>query len=490
MESGPAREPRPRELAPGASTTNLTSVAVLDARGGRADEGAAATADRRHLLGRRHRRRSRRSATPTPPRRPPSNNLVRHAAIELAPHGILVNAIAPGPFPDQHRRRADHQPEVEATFASKVPLGRVAEPDELKGLALFLGSPASSYVTGHRHPHRRRRARRPPLQRRRHVIDPTESTVDVRGTRDPPPARRATGRRFSTSTARATPAPGSPCCDELARDLDVLRPDHPGLRLQRRGEARIDTVHELAFFYLDLLDELGLDRVSVIGCSLGGWVAADLATIEPHRVDAPRAGRRRGPPRRGQRAARRIRRSSRPPRSPSASTPATRLAAPRPSGFAALETTADALRALPPQPDHDRAPRLEPLLPRPEARAPPAPGHGADARRLGPGGRSRPARARPPLDGADRRLAARGDRRRRAPSARRATDSFLASPFLFSARPPMTDGSNRLAGIRAAITVCYDRRIPKLLDFDSQDALQSARTARRRKRRGMNETTA
>jgi NAD(P)-dependent dehydrogenase (short-subunit alcohol dehydrogenase family) len=76
------------------------------------------------------------------------NNLVRHAAIELAPHGVLVNAIAPGPFRTNIAGGRIKQPEVAAVFAAKVPLGRIAEPDELKGLALFLGSRASSYVTG------------------------------------------------------------------------------------------------------------------------------------------------------------------------------------------------------------------------------------------------------------------------------------------------------------------------------------------------------
>ena len=63
----------------------------------------------------------------------------------------------------------------------------------------------------------------------------------------------------------------------------MIRPDHPGFGWSDE-DTRIDSVHDLAFFYLDLLNELGIDRVSVIGSSLGGWIGADLATIEPARI--------------------------------------------------------------------------------------------------------------------------------------------------------------------------------------------------------------
>jgi NAD(P)-dependent dehydrogenase (short-subunit alcohol dehydrogenase family) len=76
-------------------------------------------------------------------------NVVRQAAVELAPWNIRVNAIAPGPFVTNiGGGRLHREPEVVKLFADMVPMGRLAKPDEIKGLALLLASPAGSYLTG------------------------------------------------------------------------------------------------------------------------------------------------------------------------------------------------------------------------------------------------------------------------------------------------------------------------------------------------------
>ena len=72
--------------------------------------------------------------------------LVRQAALELAPHGVHVNAIAPGPF--RTRIGGDAAPIPPEAWEEIVALGRMAEPDELKGAALLLASDASSFITG------------------------------------------------------------------------------------------------------------------------------------------------------------------------------------------------------------------------------------------------------------------------------------------------------------------------------------------------------
>ncbi len=74
--------------------------------------------------------------------------LVRQVALELARHKILVNAIAPGAVRTSigNGRMAD--PVVAARFSRGNPMHRMATPDDIQGVALFLASPASSYVTG------------------------------------------------------------------------------------------------------------------------------------------------------------------------------------------------------------------------------------------------------------------------------------------------------------------------------------------------------
>jgi NAD(P)-dependent dehydrogenase (short-subunit alcohol dehydrogenase family) len=78
-------------------------------------------------------------------------NLVRQAALELAPHGVLVNAICPGPFKGTMiggGNTEDPEPEIEQAWVEMIPLGRMATPEELKGLALLLSSPAGGFITG------------------------------------------------------------------------------------------------------------------------------------------------------------------------------------------------------------------------------------------------------------------------------------------------------------------------------------------------------
>lgn len=72
----------------------------------------------------------------------------RALAIELAQESINVNAILPGPFATELNLPLLNDPEKYKAFIAKVPMGRWGELHEIGGIALYLSSPASSYVTG------------------------------------------------------------------------------------------------------------------------------------------------------------------------------------------------------------------------------------------------------------------------------------------------------------------------------------------------------
>ncbi len=75
-------------------------------------------------------------------------HLVENVALELAAYNIAVNAIAPGFFITNIGGGHAKNPAVQETVSRHVPMHRVGFPQDIKGLALFLSSPASAYVTG------------------------------------------------------------------------------------------------------------------------------------------------------------------------------------------------------------------------------------------------------------------------------------------------------------------------------------------------------
>ncbi len=74
-------------------------------------------------------------------------HFMKAAALELAAYNITVNAIAPGLFATNIGGGHALNPEVQQAFARVIPMHRMGFPQDMYGIALFLASPASSYVT-------------------------------------------------------------------------------------------------------------------------------------------------------------------------------------------------------------------------------------------------------------------------------------------------------------------------------------------------------
>jgi pimeloyl-ACP methyl ester carboxylesterase len=107
--------------------------------------------------------------------------------------------------------------------------------------------------------------------------------VDVRGVRTHV-MRGGRGRPLLVLHPEFAARMWAPYHDALAAQFQVFAPDHPGFGDSDRPDW-VDGVDDLVLHYVDLLDALGLERVSIVGTSLGGWIALALALAHPARVD-------------------------------------------------------------------------------------------------------------------------------------------------------------------------------------------------------------
>jgi pimeloyl-ACP methyl ester carboxylesterase len=69
----------------------------------------------------------------------------------------------------------------------------------------------------------------------------------------------------------------APFLDALARRFTVYAPSHPGFGRSALPR-HLSSVDDLAYVYLDLIEQLGLDDITLVGSSFGGWLAVELAT--------------------------------------------------------------------------------------------------------------------------------------------------------------------------------------------------------------------
>jgi pimeloyl-ACP methyl ester carboxylesterase len=77
--------------------------------------------------------------------------------------------------------------------------------------------------------------------------------------------------------------PAAPVLDGLAARGRLIAPTHPGFGNSEQPKS-FDSVDDLAYFYLDLLEELDLTGVTLVGVSLGGWIAAEMAVKSTARL--------------------------------------------------------------------------------------------------------------------------------------------------------------------------------------------------------------
>ncbi|MGE3247895.1 MAG: alpha/beta fold hydrolase [Beijerinckiaceae bacterium] len=76
--------------------------------------------------------------------------------------------------------------------------------------------------------------------------------------------------------------PDDPYVALLAKGRKLICPSHPGFGRSALPDW-IDSVDDIAHIYLELMDRLGLQKADIVGCSIGGWITAEMATKAPER---------------------------------------------------------------------------------------------------------------------------------------------------------------------------------------------------------------
>ena len=111
------------------------------------------------------------------------------------------------------------------------------------------------------------------------MAERTESFVEIAGIRLEV-IRMGRGRPLLLLHSEEALECDAPFLDDLAVDREVIIPSPPGFGRSQRPDW-VSAPDDIAYVYLELIDRLGLRGIDVLGCSLGGWIALEMATKEP-----------------------------------------------------------------------------------------------------------------------------------------------------------------------------------------------------------------
>lgn len=110
----------------------------------------------------------------------------------------------------------------------------------------------------------------------------TETTLSLQGI-ELPVIRKGRGRPLLMLHGGSGPASSHPFTDELAKHMEIIEPIHPGFAGSAIPE-HFDGLEDLVYLYLDLMDALDLRDAVLMGFSMGGWAAAEIAVRNQQRI--------------------------------------------------------------------------------------------------------------------------------------------------------------------------------------------------------------